>query len=453
MILERLISLSSGWRLAVVLLVGLAPIARAELPSVQSWTNSRGARVLFVENHALPMLDLRIEFDAGARRDRPGKEGTSGFALGLLTLGAKGMDEASIGGAEADLGAEIAPFADVDGGGLVLRTLSDKDIRDKAVQLFTDILTRPDYPQAVLDREKDRQLAQLKQALTEPSAVAGDHFQALLYGDHPYGRTTAVEQGALPKLSRQDLFTFHRDHLVADRAIIALVGDISRADAERLVDKIVMALPASGPELSLLPPVVFSTPAANEYITFPSSQAHVSMGLPLIARNDPDFFALILGNYVLGGGGFNSRLTKVIRDQKGLAYSVGSSFQPLLQQGPFQIGLQTRKEEADNAVRLVREVVETFVKDGPTAVELRQAQSDLINGFALGLDSNRKWLGILGRMGRYRLPLDYLQSYQKTVKALTINQVRDAMRRHIDPKKLVTVVVGAPAEAKNRVSK
>ena len=446
MIPERLMN-SFTARCACFLMLCLAPLAQAALPVIQSWITPQGTRVLFVENHALPMLDLRIEFDAGSRRDAVGKEGTAGFALGLLTLGADGMDEAAIGGAEADLGAEINSFVDVDGGGLSLRTLSDASVRDKALALFIKVLTRPDYPQAVLEREKERQQAVLKQALTEPASVASDRFQSLLYGEHPYGRTTAQEQRALATLTRQDLLDFQRRHLVADRAVIALVGDVSRADAERLVQNIVNALPASGPELPLLAPVVFANPAASERIAFPSSQAHISMGLPFIPRSDPDFLALIVGNYVLGGGGFNSRLTKVIRDQKGLAYSVGSGFQPLLQQGPFQIGLQTRKEEADNAVRLVREVVEGYVNSGPTAVELKQAQSDLINGFALGLDTNRKWLGILGRMGRYGLPLDYLQTYQARVKALTPLQVRDAMRRHLAPAKLVTVVVGAPGEA------
>lgn len=442
---ERLLQ-SPARHCLCLLLLCLAPMVQGALPAIQSWTTPQGARVLFVENHALPMLDLRIEFDAGSRRDPAGKEGAAGFALGLLTLGAAGMDEAAIGGAEADLGAEISSFVDVDGGGLALRSLSDPAIRDQAMELFIKVLTRPDYPQAVLDREKQRQQAELRQALTEPAAVASDRFQSLLYGEHPYGRTTAQEQRALGTLTRQDLLDFQRRHLVAERAVIALVGDLTRADAERLVQTIVSALPASGPELPLLAPVVFSNPAASERIAFPSSQAHISMGLPFIARSDPDFLALIVGNYVLGGGGFNSRLTKVIRDQKGLAYSVGSGFQPLLQQGPFQIGLQTRKEEAANAVRLVREVVEDYVRSGPTAVELKQAQADLINGFALGLDTNRKWLGILGRMGRYRLPLDYLQTYQTQVKALSAQQVRDAMRRHLDPKKLVTVVVGAPAE-------
>lgn len=448
MILKPLLTLSR-W----IVVLALSPLAFAELPEIQSWSTSHGASVLFVENHTLPMLDVRIEFDAGARRDPVGKEGSSGFALGLLNSGAIGMDEAAIARAQADLGAQMSMYSDIDGAGLTLRTLSERAIREHAVQLFTTLLSKPDYPQAVLDREKERQAAQLKQALTEPAAVANDTFQSLLYGDHPYGRTTQAEQKSLAGLTREDLLNFHRQYLVADRARIAIVGDISRKDAEAMVIKILNALPASGPEMSLLPPVVFSNPATVQRIAFPSSQAHILVGMPFIARNDPDFLPLIVGNYILGGGGFNSRLTKVIRDEKGLAYSVYSTFQPLLQPGPFQVGLQTRKEEADNAVKLVSEVVAKYIKEGPSAAELKQAQSDLINGFALGLDSNGKWLGILGRIGRNQLPLDYLKTYKKKVEALTAAQIRDAMSRHLEPKKLVTVVVGAPTQEEKNVSK
>lgn len=448
MILKPVLTLSR-WMVILV----LSPLAYADLPEIQSWSTSHGASVLFVENHTLPMLDVRIEFDAGARRDPVGKEGSSGFALGLLNAGANGQDEAALARAQADLGAQIGTFADVDGAGLTLRTLSDRSIRDQAVQLFTTILAKPDYPQAVLDREKERQAAQLKQALTEPGSVANDTFQALLYGDHPYGRTTQTEQKSLAGLTREDLLNFHRQYLVADRARIAIVGDISRKEAEALVLKMLNALPASGAEMSLLPPVVFSNPATVQRIAFPSSQAHILVGMPFIARNDPDFLPLIVGNFILGGGGFNSRLTKVIRDEKGLAYSVYSTFQPLLQPGPFQVGLQTRKEEADNAVKLVGEVVTKYIKEGPSPAELKQAQSDLINGFALGLDSNGKWLGILGRIGRNQLPLDYLKTYKKKVEALTVTQVREAMARHLDPQRLVTVVVGAPEKEEKIVSK
>lgn len=451
MILKPFISLSLRTTAAVLVMVWM-PFAHADLPTIQNWTTAQGARVLFVENHALPMLDIRVEFDAGARRDPVGKEGSSGFALGLLSSGAGGMDEAALARAEADLGAQIGSYADVDGGGLSLRTLSERGIRDQAIQLFTTLLSQPDYPQAAFDREKERQLAGLKQALTEPASIANDRFQSLLYGDHPYGRTTATEQKALASLTRADILAFHQKHIIGGRAKIAIVGDISRPEAESLVQRILSTLPANGSESDLLPPVVFSTPAATERIEFPSSQAHVLVGMPFIARNDPDFLPLIVGNFILGGGGFNSRLTKVIRDEKGLAYSVYSSFQPLLQPGPFQVGLQTRKEEADNAVNLVREVVTKYIKEGPSATELKQAQSDLINGFALGLDSNGKWLGILGRMGRHDLPLDYLQTYQKRVQALTITQIKEAMARHLDPQKLVTVVVGAPAREAKRVS-
>lgn len=428
------------------------PLAHAGLPTIQSWTTPQGTRVLLLENRSLPMLDVRVDFDAGSRRDAAGKAGQASFAFGLMTLGAAGRDENELARAEVDLGAAISTGVDSDGAVISLRTLSEAPIRDAAVQLLVDVLTRPDYPAPVLEREKTRLRAQLQQARTDPGSLAADRFGALLYGDHPYGRTNAMQLAALDGLTRADLLDFHRRHVVAPRAVIAMVGDISRADAERLALRIAGALPATAPELPLLPPVVFATPAASERLDFPSSQAHLLLGMPYIARNDPDFFALALADYILGGGGFNSRLTRVLREEKGLTYSVYSTFQAQLQPGPLYIGLQTRKEKADEALVLVRRVVEGLVRQGPTEDELRQAKADLINSFSISLDTNRKWLGMLARIGRHNLPLDYLHTYDRNIRSVTVAQVRAALQRHLDPQKLVSVVVGYPQGEAQRVS-
>lgn len=444
----RIDRISQRFLLQMVLLLAallLTLSARAALPTIQSWTTAEGTRVLLVENHSLPMLDLRIDFDAGSRRDAPGKQGQASFAFGLLTQGAAGLDESALARAEADLGAEIGASVDSDGAALGLRTLSDVSVRDAALKLFADILTRPDYPQAVIDREKKRLRAQLQQAQSEPGTIIADRFAALLYGDHPYGRTSQDSLRALDALTRDDLLDFHRRHVVASRAVISIVGAISRDEAERVVQRLVKALPATGPELALLPPVVFATPAAVQKLDYPSTQAHILVGMPYIARNDADFFPLALADYVLGSGGFSSRLTRVLREEKGLTYSAYSTFQPQLQAGPLYIGLQTRKEKADEALRLLREEVARLVSRGPTEEELRDAKEDLINSFSIGLDTNRKWLGMLARMGRHQLPLDYLQKYASTVQAVTLAQVRAALQRHLHVDKLVTVVVGHPA--------
>ena len=434
-------------RSSVALALCSVAVAHANLLPIQKWQTSQGATVLLVESHGLPMLDVRVDFDAGSRRDPGGKDGLAESAFGLMTMGAAGHSETEIGELEADLGAQLGSHVEEDGAGLNLRTLTDPPVLDKALALLSDVLAHPDYPDAVVARERQRGLAELEQAKSQVDAVLYDHFNHLLYGDHPYGHGIAQQELGLQAITRDDLVHFHHDYVVANHAVISIVGDVTRAQAQQLVDKLLAALPASGPDLPPLPPVQFNKPGTEEKLPFPTSQAHVIVGSPFIARSDPDWFALQVGNHILGGGGFSSRLTKVVRDQNGLAYSVYSGLDPRFQEGPFEAALQTRKEEADHALTLVRKVIADFVAKGPTATEVREAQQDMMNGLALSLDTNQKWLSFLGRIGRYNLPADFLDTYAEHVRAVTPEQIRVAFQKHLHPESLVTVVVGTPTLA------
>ena len=162
-----------------------------------------------------------------------------------------------------------------------------------------------------------------------------------------------------------------------------------------------------------------------------------------MARNDPDFFPLFVGNYVLGGGGFDSRLMREVRDKRGYAYSVYSYFMPMREAGPFQLGLQTKLEQTDDALKVAQATLRQFIADGPTEAELTQAKSNLTGGFPLRIDSNRKILDYLSVIGFYNLPLDYLDTWVDQVNAVDVATVKQAFARRIDPDRLVTVVVGA----------
>ena len=158
-------------------------------------------------------------------------------------------------------------------------------------------------------------------------------------------------------------------------------------------------------------------------------------------RGDPDFFPLTVGNYILGGGGFVSRLTKEVRDQRGYAYSVYSYFLPSQVAGPFEIGLQTKRSQATDALKVVRQVLAEFLAKGPTAAELRAAKANIVGGFPLRLDSNKKLLDNVAVIGFYGLPLDWLERYSQRVEAVTVADIRAAFARRIDPAHLVTVKV------------
>jgi zinc protease len=195
--------------------------------------------------------------------------------------------------------------------------------------------------------------------------------------------------------------------------------------------------------LPAVPEVPALTSAQDLARPFDAAQAHVLIGQPGYKRDDPDFFALLVGNHILGGGGFVSRLTEQVREKRGLSYSIYSYFSPGLHAGAFAVGLQTRPDQAAQAVGVVKEVVQAFVSDGPTETELQAAKSNLIGGFALRIDSNRKLLDNVANMAWNRLPLNYLDTWTQQIERVGVDDVRRAMARVLQPERMVTVVVGA----------
>ncbi|MBL8447517.1 MAG: insulinase family protein [Zoogloeaceae bacterium] len=409
---------------------------------IQTWIAPSGARVFLVESHTLPMVDIQVDFQAGGALDPGDKAGVAALTQALLDGGAGGLDEAAISDRLADLGARLGGGADDDRASVSLRTLADAAQREPAVALLRTLLTDPAFPEAVVERERARTLAGLKDAETRPDSIAARRFAAAIYGDHPYGNDPTVDSVA--RIHRDDLVSFHRRYYRAPGATVTLVGDIQRPEAARIAQLLTEALPGGESPAPL--PVPQAPGASVIRIAHPSAQAHVLMGMPVLARDDPDYFPLLVGNYILGGGGFVSRLTHEVRERRGLAYSAYSYLHPAQVAGPFQIGLQTKVSQADLALGVVNETVRAFLDKGPTPAEVTAAKSNIVNGFGLRLDSNRKILDYVAVIGFYRLPLDWLDAYPKAVSKVTGAAIQDAFRRRVDPGHLVTVVVGGTDE-------
>ena len=425
----------------LALVVGLGLLSRwaGAAPKIEHWLAGSGARVFFVENHDLPMLDVQIDFAAGSVRDPEGKSGVAALTSGMLDLGAADLDEREIASRLADVGAVLSGGADIERASLHLRTLSADDRRLPALALMRSVLVAPQFPAEVLAREKARTIAGLKESAIRPEVIAARTFWRLLYPGHPYGRDVTPESVA--SIGRDDLVEFHRQHYTAANASVTLVGDLSRAQAQALAEELTAELPAGGAATPGAPPVVPSTTPVEERVAHSAAQAHVLIGLPALKRGDPDFFALAVGNYTLGSGGFVSRLMREVREKRGLAYSVGSHFMPLAQSGPFEIRLQTKKAQADEALGVVRVVLQRFIADGPSVTELRAAKQNLVGSFPLRLDSNGKILDNVALIGFYGLPLDYLDRYAENVEKVSAADVRAAFARHVAVERMVTVVV------------
>ncbi|MFT4100197.1 MAG: pitrilysin family protein [Burkholderiaceae bacterium] len=424
---------------SIALSPSLLPSANAALP-IEQWTTPSGARVLFVRAPSIPMLDVRIDFDAGSRYDPPDKAGLAALTQGMLLRGAKGLDESAIDEGFADLGALVGGSAGSDRASVSLRSLSSRAELDAAVDLLGRLLAAPSFAEPVFERERERVLQAVREADLRPASIAQRAFDTMLYGAHPYGLNASVE--TLARIRREDMQAFFSARYGARRAVVSMIGDVDRRQAEAIAERLTRVLPAGG-EPPAMPPVALPDKAAERRIAHGASQSHILIGVPAIARGDDDFFALLVGNYVLGGGSFVSRLYGEVREKRGLAYSVYSYFSPQLQLGPFTIGLQTQKAQTAVALEVVRETLARFMREGPTAAEIEAAKDNLVGGFALRIDSNAKILENLSLIGYYRLPLDYLDTWPSRIQAVTVDQVRAAFARHVPIDRLVTVVVGA----------
>ncbi|MDP1638106.1 MAG: pitrilysin family protein [Candidatus Nitrotoga sp.] len=429
----------------VLLLTGIA--SALATPHIQHWTSPSGARVYFVENHDLPMLDLTVTFAAGSSFDATEKSGLAGLAHRMLDLGAEGLSEDDIARNMADIGAQFGKNFDADRAGISLRTLSSTAERVQALDILARVLQHPLFKEDVLAREKIRLIADLKEDETKPERIAEKAFGKAVFGTHPYGLPSAGEVATVENIQRTDIEAFYRTHYLAKTAVVAIMGDVTRAEAEAIAQNLTAQLP-QGVETAQVAPVTMQIKANEQRIIHPATQSHILMGAPGLARKDPDYFALYVGNHILGGGGFVSRLMHEIREKRGLAYSVYSYFIPMKLPGAYQIGLQTKKNQADEALRLVRATLREFIDKGVTKKELQASKQNIIGGFPLRIDSNKKIVDYLSVIGFYELPLTYLDDFVGNVDKVTIAQIRAAFERRVNPDAMATVIVGAPETQK-----
>ncbi len=424
--------------------------AFAALP-IENWTQPSGAQVFLVQSPAIAMVDVQIDFDAGSRRDPADKAGLASVTAMMLSKGVKAnganpaLDDNQLSEAWADLGASFSAGAGADRMSFSLRSLTYPDLLGKAVDLAARQIGQPAWPNAIWLRERERLNAGIKEANTRPATLAARAFNQAVYGEHPYGFETT--EANLTAISVADMQAAYSALVLPCRAKVSIVGAVTKPQADALVVKLLGQLPKSECSLSTanLPAVREVEPlkqAQDKRINFESAQAHVLIGQPGYKRDDPDFFALLVGNHILGGGGFTSRLTNEVREKRGLTYGVYSGFQPGSHAGAFTLGLQTRPDQAAQAVQVSKDVLTKFVAEGPTEAELQAAKDNLIGGFALRIDSNRKLLDFVANIAWNKLPLTYMDTWTQQIDKITTTQIKAAFQRKLQPERMVTVVLG-----------
>ncbi|HRC71990.1 MAG TPA: pitrilysin family protein [Candidatus Competibacter sp.] len=421
---------------ALLLTAGLA----AAVPAIQNWRTANGVPVYFIPARELPMVDAQILFNAGSIRDGA-QPGLAKLTNALLEEGAGDWSADVIADRLDKVGAQVSFSSRRDSASVSLRSLIEPRYLQPAVETVARLLKEPTFAPEAVERVRQQMLIALRERAQSPGAIAQDAFFKALYGNHPYASPPEGASASLNAITRANLQDFHYRYYTAANAVIAIVGDLGRPAAEQLADGLVGGL-TKGEPVPPPPPVPAVTASQTIRISHPSSQNHILIGQLGVKRGDPDYYALFLGNHVLGGNGLVSQLSQEIREKRGLAYGAYSAFSPMQQAGPFSINLQTRNEQADTALQVAQSTLREFTERGPSPQALEEARQNITGGFALDLAGNGKLAGALGLIAFYGLPLDYLQNYPGAINGITLEHVKTAWQRHVHPDKLITVIVG-----------
>ena len=411
---------------------------------IKEWKTKNGARVLYVYAPALPMVDIQVVFDAGSIHNG-NQPGLAKLTNSMLSHGAKLNNKVltveDISDRFDSVGARFGAGASKDNAEISLRTLTDDKWLAKAVMTMQAILNAPTFNKKELERVRKQFLISFEGRKQSPSTIASELFYKNLYKDHPYAIPAIGTEQSIKKISRKDLINFYEKYYVAKNALVTIVGDVGRKKAESLAEEIIGKLPA-GNKATPLTDVKDLQSASVIHHEFPSSQTHIIMGQPGIHRKDKDYFTLYVANHILGGSGFGSRIMEEIREKRGLAYSSYSYFVPMMKRGPFTLGMQTSNKQTDEALQVLKETLKDFIEKGPTEKELMHSKKNITGGFPLRIDSNSDISNYLSVIGFYHLPLSYLKDFNQRIEAVTLAQIKETLKRRIDPDKMVTVTVG-----------
>ena len=413
-------------------------------PQIEQWKTEKGARVYYVSAPELPMIDVKIVFDAGSAQDKD-LPGTALLTNAMLAEGAGGKTADQISAAFEDVGANFGNASQRDMATLSLRSLTAEPALSNALNALNLVLTQPEFPQAAFERLQKQVLLGLQAENQSPRALSVRAFYANVFCEHPYANMPIGQTEVVEQLNVKTLKKFYQQYYVARNATVVIVGAIDKAQAKSITEQLMADLP-EGEIADPLNQVSALTEAKQIHIEHPSQQTHILMGQPGISRGDPDYFPLYVGNHILGGSGLVSQLSNEVREKRGLSYSTYSYFRPMHQQGPYQFGLQTRNDQTKEALEVMQATLRAFIVNGPTSEELTAAKQNITGGFALRIDSNSKIADYLAMIGFYGLPLTYLDTFKDKVMAVTAVDIKSAYEHRVHPDKMVTIMVGGKAE-------
>jgi len=409
---------------------------------IQEWKMDNGLRVLLMEAHNVPMAVMRLTLPAGSSMDPQSKGGTASMLAAMLSDHTKRHDH--IAWADYLDAQAIRLGAGVDRDSLSISMTALKEALPQGIKALSEALLQPGWHAKRFKKIRSDTLSSLKKSLEKPQVRAAIVIASHLYGDHPYGHRSSGSPKSLAAITIKDMQRLYREQVRPDAAVLAVSGDVTMAELKQLLAPLTAWHGKAKHHLTDLANIRNPKPI-HKQITMPTHQATVDLVRIGLDRQSPDLFPTLLMNHILGGGGFSSQLMMQVREQRGLVYGVYSYFQPLFRPGPFVISLQTRADQSEQALKVVRQVMANMAKGEISKQAITAAKANLTGSFAHRLDSNGKRVGLMSMIGYYQLPLNYLQNWRARINAITPAQVRQAASRYLDSSQWSQIIVG-PAQ-------
>jgi zinc protease len=424
----------------LLVLLALISTAKAQF-NISEWQTPEGAKVLFTQTKGLPMLDISAVFDAASSRDKS-QHGIAKLTNTLIGTATNSLNEEQIINKFELLGSEFSTTSLKDMAIISMRSLTRDKILQQSVSLFSEVLAKVDFKQSYLSREKKQIYQSIESINQNPGQIAKLKFDELVFNNHTYAHATIGTKQTIKAIRLSDIEQFYQKYYVAKNLTIALVGDISETYARQIARQISHGLniwqkPKPNPKVAKL------SKSAKVHINFPSQQTHLLIGQTGINRDNADYYALYLGNHILGGSGLTSILNDEIREQRGLAYSVASYFSKMKSDGKFLIKLQTKNSQANEAKEIVLATLKDFINNPISTQKLQDGKDNIIGGFSLGLASNANIITYLAIIGFYDLPLDFLKTFISKIEPISAFDIKQAYARLINMDKLIILSVGS----------
>lgn len=428
----------------IFLLIFIVDTTQAEtshvILKIEHWSTKNGIPVYFVAKNEIPIIDIGVLFHAGSAQDYS-SPGIAQFTAQMLDQGTKNLNADQIANRFENVGAHYNVGVNQDIAILNLRSLSTPQFFNPAFSTFSILLQDATFPQTAISQIKKQTLISIQQEAQIPSAIAAKIFYQTLYGLHAYASPILGNKTSIEQISQEKLLKFYHLNYVAKNATIAIVGNVTQTKAMSIAEQLSRMLAQGKASKPINTPLSSHLKNHIIKISYPSKQTTIFLGQIGISIKDPDYFPLLVGNQILGGGILTSKLFNEVRNKRGLCYGINSGFKPLQAAGPFFIVLQTRRDQAAKALSLTQQTLKNFLAKGPTKKELQEAKQALIGSFPSSIASNEGILAATEKIGFYQLPLNYLDIYQQKINSVNLEQIRHAFQR-IKPEKMIVIMLG-----------